>query len=329
MNIIRHRSSAAAVLVVVLAIGVPSVGTAQQRSINLQADINKTFDTITKSKADHDAVTIPTRTQLQDLTKKLEGLNKKADSIPPSMPADQRLRREREIDAEILQTTAAYLSGATTLVNEAVKLTATGITSLEELGQRIDGASNGVSIAGSLRARIGNQTEVGRKIAEQARELKEKADKDPSAAKRASSLVATASALDRSITTLKSRLAAEQRGGTADKSRIATIVADVTERWMDSYILLQAEQSLLADLKTETEVAIHMASLNSVEIMVGQSLTPLDPANGEGMIPGLGNAMEIMQNRNRRMFDAPSAGSGAGAGKAATPPISVPKFRNF
>jgi hypothetical protein len=330
MTHIRHRIPAA-ILVAAVAFGAPAVGSAQQRSINLQAEISKAYDTITKSKADHDAVAVPTKAQLNDLSKKIEVLAKKADSIPANLPAEERDRRRREIDSEFLQTQAAYVHGANTLLNEAVKMTAANISALNELGQRIEASSGGVSPAESLKARIKSQTEVGRKIADKARELREKAEKDPkdpSVAKRAESLIATATALDRSITTLKSRLNAEQRDGTADKSRIARIVDETTEKYLDAYILLEAEKSMLGDLKDEVEVALYTASLSSVDSLVGQSLGTLVPGNGEGAIPGLNNSIEIMRNRNRRMIEGPSASDSAKSRpNQALPP--APKFNNF
>jgi hypothetical protein len=329
MTVIRQRIFVAALLSGIAFLA-PAGAFAQQRSISLQADINKTFDTITKSKADHDAVALPTRSQIESLSKKADALAKKADSIPANLPAEERERRKREIDAEFLQAQAAFVNSSSTLINEAVKMTSANIAALNELGQRIEAASGGASPTESLKGRIKSQSDVGRKIAEKARELRERAekDKDPSAAKRAASLIATAIALDRSITTLKNRLAAEQRDGTADKSRIARIVEETTEKWLDAYILLEAEKAMLGDLKEEVEVAIHTASLASVESMVGQSLAPLAGGTGEGAIPGLNNSIEIMRTRNRRMLDGTTA-SEAGKARPTQALPSIPKFNNF
>lgn len=315
----------------------PSGASAQQRSIQLQVDISKAFEDVERNKAGFDAAVMPARKRLEDLAKKSAEFSRRMDSIPSGLAEEERLKRLRELHAQAVQTHAEYLKEASTIVNEASKLIAGNMAALDGLARRLADARHGSPDAEAIRKRIAAQTETGRQIVRELHAIRQMAAQDPALARRVNSLIASAGAIDRSITAQKLRLEANAFDGIVeDSGRVAGMVQAAVGELADMYTALEADKNLLHELKEEVELAVNLGLLDLTQEVVHKSLPTLAVPGSESVVPGLNDVIAAMRDHNRRTLRSDLVGvRQRGGGKAAAPgtttaaPAVIPQFRNF
>jgi hypothetical protein len=325
----RHVAVALVALAIVGAGVVPAP--AQQRSIQLEIDINKAFETVEKNKASFDAAVTPARDKLASLAKRSADLAQRMASLPPGLGEDERTQRLQELRAETVQVQAEYLQQATTVVAEASKLIAGNMATLDGLARRLERADAASPDSRKIEDRIEKQTLAGRQILREIRAMHEMAASDPALARRLNSLLVTANSIDRSITLEKARLEASRLDGLASgQGRVIGMIDVAINEMADMYTSLESDKTLLRDLKEEVELAVNLGLLDKTKSTVRQSLPALGDFAGDSVVPGISDMISSMRSANRSLVR-----SDLGAAIEAAPPKpgalapSLPQFRNF
>jgi hypothetical protein len=317
--------------------GITTPVAAQQRSIQLEIDINRAFETVERNKARFDAAVVPARDKLATLARRSADLARQMETLPASMREDEKALRLQELRAETVQVQAEYLQQATTVVSEASKLIAGNMAALDGLSRRLDrsDAARTSPDAKRLEARIETQTQAGRQILREIRAIHEMAAADPALARRLNSLLITANSIDRSISLEKARLEASKLDGLAsDQSRVLGMIDIAISEMADMYTALETDKSLLRDLKEEVELAVNLGLLDKTKSTIRQSLPALGEFGTDSVVPGISDMIASMRQANRSMvrndpIPGASGGTVPGSPSAAPAPVTLPQFRNF
>lgn len=326
----RRLRTGLAVAFVALALAAPVAG--QQRSINLEIDINKAFETVEKNKASFDAAVQPARDKLGALAARSADLARRMESLPAGLGDEARAARLQELRAESVQIQAEYLQQATTVVAEASKLIAGNMATLDGLARRLERAEASSPDAKKIEERIERQTQAGRQILREIRALHEMAAADPALSRRLSSLLVTANTIDRSITLEKARLEANRLDGLAtDQGRVIGMIDVAINEMADMYTALESDKTLLRDLKEEVELAVNLGLLDKTKSTVRQSLPALGEFAGDSVVPGISDMIASMRAANRALVRSDTGlGTADGAPKpAGNAAPALPQFRNF
>jgi hypothetical protein len=304
---------------------------AQQRSIQLEIDINKAFETVEKNKASFDAAVTPARDKLATLAKRSADLAQRMASVPTNLSEDERSQRLQELRAETVQVQAEYLQQATTVVAEASKLIAGNMATLDGLARRLERADAASPDNQKIEERIEKQTQTGRQILREIRAIHEMAASDPALARRLNSLLVTANSIDRSITLEKARLEAGRLDGLATgQGRVIGMIDVAINEMADMYTSLESDKTLLRDLKEEVELAINLGLLDKTKSTVRQSLPALGDFAGDSVVPGISDMISSMRAANRALVrNDLGASTEPVPPKPGTPAPSLPQFRNF
>lgn len=328
----RRPLAAAALALAIFGAGAMPVH-AQQRSIQLEIDINKAFETVEKNKASFDAAVMPARDKLESLAKRSADLARQMEALPPDLREDERAQRLQELRAESVQVQAEYLQQATTVVAEASKLIAGNMATLDGLARRLEKADAATPDAKKIEDRIEKQTQAGRQVLREIRALHEMAAADPALARRLNSLLVTANSIDRSITLEKARLEASKLDGLAtDQGRVLGMIDVAINEMADMYTALESDKSLLRDLKDEVELAVNLGLLDKTKSTVRQSLPALGDFAGDSVVPGISDMISSMRSANRTLVRNEGAAAASGESAPARPgaaPQPLPQFRNF
>jgi hypothetical protein len=319
---------AGAVLAALLLVATPAL--AQQRSIQLEIDINKAFETVERNKAGFDAAVAPAREKLEALARRSADLSRRMGSLPGGLRDDERAKRMQELRAESVQVQAEYLQQATTVVTEATKLIAGNMTTLDGLARRLEKTEASSPDAKRIEARIEKQAETGRQIMREIRAIHEMAAADPALSRRMNSLVVTASSLDRSITLEKARLEASRLDGLAtDQGRVIGMIDVALNEMADMYTALESDKVLLRDLREEVDLAVNLGLLEITKNVVRQSLPALSDLSGDSVVPGITDMISSMRAHNRALVRSDTALGASEAAKPNAPPAGLPMFKNF
>lgn len=303
---------------------------AQQRSIQLEIDITKTFEAVERNRSGFDAAVIPARKQLEALAKRSAEISRDMSGMPSGLSEDQRQRRRQELHAEAVQLHAEYLKQASTVVTEASKLIAGNMSALDGLARRMEQAGGNLPDLKEIEARIESQTEVGRQIMREINTIRELAAHDPAFARRLNSLIVTASAIDRGITAQKLRVQANRLDGlTADNSRVVGMIRIAVNELADMYTGLEADKALLGELREEVELALNLGLLDLTRKIVQQSLPTLTDATGDSVVPGLSDMISGLRDQNRNVLRPELNPSPAAEGPRTVAPRDIPVFKNF
>ena len=317
-------------LTILLATTLP-VG-AQQRSIQLEVDINKAFETVERNKAGFDAAVAPAREKLESLAKRSGDLARRMDALPAGLKDSERAQRIQELRAEAIQVQAEYLQQASTVVAEASKLIAGNMGTLDGLARRLEKTENASPDARKIEARIEAQAQTGRQIMREVRAIHELAAKDPTLARRLNSLVVTANTIDRSITLEKARLEASRLDGLAsDQGRVIGMIDVAINEMADMYTALESDKLLLRDLKEEVDLAVNLGLLDITKSVVRQSLPALSDLSGDSVVPGISDMIASMRSTNRAMVRSETgiAVPEAASVRPGAPVPGLPQFKNF
>jgi hypothetical protein len=324
------RKPIAAAIVVLAIFGAGSVG-AQQRSIQLEIDINKAFETVEKNKANFDAAVVPARDKLEALAARSSEIARRMSALPTGLREDERALRLQELRAESVQVQAEYLQQATTVVAEASKLIAGNMATLDGLARRLERTDATSPDSKKIEERIERQTQAGRQIMREIRTIHEMAAADPALARRLNSLLVTANSIDRSITLEKARLEASKLDGLAsDQGRVIGMIDVAINEMADMYTALESDKTLLRDLKEEVELAVNLGLLDKTKSTVRQSLPALGDFAGDSVVPGISDMISSMRASNRALVSSEGTTSGSAAPpKPGANPPALPAFRNF
>lgn len=304
---------------------------AQQRSIQLDVDINKTFEAVERNKSGFDAAVLPARKQLETLAHRSADIARQISALSSGANDEQRQARLQELHAEAVQAHAEYLKQSSTIVSEASKLIAGNMSALDTLARRLEKSGDASPDIKKMQARIETQTEVGRQIIREIRAIQNLAAQDPALARRVNSLIVTASAVDRSITAQKMRMQANQLDGLdADHSRVVGMINVAVTELADMYTALKADKALLGELKEEVELAVNLGLLDLTKQVVQRSLPTLIDPTGDSVVPGLSATISNMREQNRMILTR-ERGAPTDVERGSAPAVvrDVPQFKNF
>jgi len=320
-----------AVLIVVAVLLAPAVATAQQRSIQLEIDITRTFEAVERNRIGFDAAVVPARKQLEALAQRSAEIGREMNGLSANPNAEQRQKRRQELHAEAVQLHAEYLNQASTIVTEASKLIAGNMGALDGLARRLEQANGSLPDLKEIQARIESQSNVGRQIMREINTIRDLAGKDPAFARRLNSLIVTASAIDRSITAQKMRMQANQLDGlSGDNSRVVGMIRIAVNELADMYTALETDKALLGELREEVELALNLGLLDLTKQIVQKSLPTLNDPNGDSVVPGLSEMIAGLRDQNRGVLRPEFATSpSAEGGPKSVAPRNIPVFKNF
>lgn len=318
-----------AVALVAATLCAPAVASADQRSIDLQVDIGKTFDAVEKNKSDFEAVAKPTRNRIQDLANRAAEIQSRADRIPSGTPDGEQ--KQRELNAEAIQTAAEYLKEASSLVSQASRLISGNMIALEGLTRRIADARLGAPDTQAIKKRIAAQAAVGRRIVGEIRALSKRAETNPELQRRMKSLRNSAAVIDRLITAQKKRLEADRRDGVGEGAgRVAGMLQAAINDLADMYAALEAEKAVLGELRDEVEIAIQIGTVDSTRQIIGVVLPSLSSPELGGVVPGIDGVIGVVRSFNSRAHNqGVKIGTSESPSDRVAPMLEIPTFNNF
>jgi chromosome segregation ATPase len=299
---------------------------AQQTSVNLGADISKAFDQVEANRKSFDGAAAPARRNLESLTKEAAGLAEQIDKLPAG--GSERDQQFQELNGRLLHTQARFISQAAGLIGEASTLLASNMTALNELARKMERSELAGPNATQLRARIERQMDVGRQVLSDLQKMRQMAERDPALRARFASMVNSITAIDRSVSLAKQRLAvAEADAIGTDKSRIVGALDVAVEQLGDMYAALESDKQVLAALREEAEVAVQLATVGLTRQIIERGMPELLKPGSSTSVPGLGQMLDVMQRQNRMILTPSARATPANAG--APGPLDLPKLNNF